>query len=149
MSDNNTNALASVSEHDQSDVSAPRRHTEFALTSHYAFKFPLFKSDSNAPKFEPHPFWTAMSSKAGHPLAKLACICRSTDANYTEEEAAAVLMNGIRPFVRPILVLLPVAFSQPIQHFAVTTLDPTQLLPRDITVAFYSLRYLVNNGGRL
>ncbi|KAJ7666555.1 hypothetical protein B0H14DRAFT_2658315, partial [Mycena olivaceomarginata] len=127
MSDNDTNALASDSEHDQSDVSTPRRHTEYALTPRYAFKFPLFSTDSDAPKFEPHPFWTVMSSKAGRPLAKLACICRSTDTKYTEEEAAAALTNGLRPF-----------------RFAVTTLDQAQLLPRDITVAFYGLRFLVN-----
>ncbi|KAJ7726867.1 hypothetical protein B0H14DRAFT_3518983 [Mycena olivaceomarginata] len=121
MSENDSNALASDSEQDQSNVSIPWRHTEFVLTPRYAFKFPIFKADTDTPKFEPHPFWTAMSSKAGRPLAKLACICRSTEHNYTEEEATAALKKGLRPFM----------------HSA-------NLLPRDITVAFYGLRYLID-----
>jgi hypothetical protein len=83
------------------------------LTPRYAFKFPLFKSDSDAPKFEPHPFWTVMSSKAGCPLVKLACICHSTEAKYTEEEAAAALTNGLRPFVRPLPCSPPLPSHNP------------------------------------
>jgi hypothetical protein len=86
----------------------------------------------------------AMSSKSVRPLAKLACICRSTEHNYTKEEAAAALKNGLRAFVCFHLISFPDSSSQAVQCFSVTTLDSSKLLPCDITVAFYGLWYLVN-----
>ncbi|KAJ7779295.1 hypothetical protein B0H14DRAFT_3507816 [Mycena olivaceomarginata] len=127
MSDNDSNGLTSDSDQALSNASVPQRHTEFALVPHDAFNYPRFKPDSDTPKFEPHPFWTTMSSKRARPLAKLVCLCLSTEHNYTAEEADEALKNGLRVFC-----------------FAVTTLDPTKLVPRDITVAFYGIWYLLS-----
>jgi hypothetical protein len=114
MSDNDSNALASESEHEQSDASVPQRHTEFALTPRYYLNFATFKADSDPPKFVPHAFWTAMSSKGARPLAKLACICRSDEHEYIEEEAVAALKNGLRAFVSACLTRFPVPISRPV-----------------------------------
>jgi hypothetical protein len=113
MSDHDSNTLTSDSEQEHSEASIPWRHTEFALTPCYYLHFSVFKADADSPKFAPHPFWTAMSSKGARPLAKLACICRSTKHKYTEE-AMADLKNGLRAFVSAHLLSFPVPVSRPV-----------------------------------
>ncbi|KAJ7782087.1 hypothetical protein B0H14DRAFT_3507350 [Mycena olivaceomarginata] len=100
MSDNDTRCLCFL-------------YARFPATS---FSYPTFKLKEKAPPFQSHPFWNALSSASGRPLAKLAVVCRHPKFKINEDTTDGILNEALPAF-----------------RLTASTLNTSGLIPPDIT----------------
>jgi hypothetical protein len=106
MSDNESVDLAPLTDDERaSSVASTAASASHTLAPRYSFSYPTFEPKEKAPSFQPHPFWDALSSSAGRPLAKLSVVCRHPKFEIDEETANGVLNEALPAFVRSPLCL--------------------------------------------
>ncbi|KAJ7803690.1 hypothetical protein B0H14DRAFT_3487136 [Mycena olivaceomarginata] len=115
MSDNESVDLAPLTDDERASSIA----STAASASHTLLK-------EKAPSFQSHPFWNALSSASGRPLAKLAVVCRHPKFKIDEDTTDGILNEALPAF-----------------RLAASTLNTSGLIPPDITVALSGIAYLV------
>ncbi|KAJ7800121.1 hypothetical protein B0H14DRAFT_3490983 [Mycena olivaceomarginata] len=126
MSDNESVDLAPLTDDERaSSVASTAASASHTLVPRYSFSYPTFKLKEKAPSFQSHPFWNALSSASGRPLAKLAVVCRHPKFKIDEDTADGILNEALPTF-----------------RLAASTLNTSGLIPPDITVALSGIAYL-------
>ncbi|KAJ7720146.1 hypothetical protein B0H14DRAFT_3521017 [Mycena olivaceomarginata] len=127
MSDNESVDLAPLTDDERaSSVASTAASASHTLVPRYSFSYPTFELKEKAPSFQSHPFWNALSSAPGRPLAKLAVVCRHPKFKIDEDTADGILNEALPAF-----------------RLAASTLNTSGLIPPDITVALSGIAYLV------
>ncbi|KAJ7844748.1 hypothetical protein B0H14DRAFT_3455390 [Mycena olivaceomarginata] len=126
MSDNESVDLAPLTDDERaSSVASTAASASHTLVPRYSFSYPTFELKEKAPSFQSHPFWNALSSASGRPLAKLAVVCRHPKFKIDEDTADGILNEALPAF-----------------HLAASTSNTSGLIPPDIMVALSGIAYL-------
>ncbi|KAJ7814237.1 hypothetical protein B0H14DRAFT_3477234 [Mycena olivaceomarginata] len=126
MSAADSNDFAPLTDDERaSATSGTPRPDSPTLVHRYDFSYYEFERKEKAPSFKPHAFWTALSSTAGRPLAKLSVICRNPKHEIDDKTADDIVNQALPSF-----------------RLAASTLSAKGRVPPDITIALAGIQYL-------
>ncbi|KAJ7816458.1 hypothetical protein B0H14DRAFT_3475385 [Mycena olivaceomarginata] len=126
MSAADSNDFAPLTDDERtSNTSGTPRPDSPTLAPRYDFSYYEFERKEKAPSFKPHAFWTALSSTAGRPLAKLSVVCRNPKHEIDDKAADAIVNQALPSF-----------------RLAASTLSTKGRVPPDITIALAGIQYL-------